>query len=56
MPLAGLAGEGSEARKSGNLFAAELSELGQFCDQGSCDDRPNAGHGREEIFLLSPNR
>src|SRR5579871_3200951 len=53
-PLAGLASEGGKARQSGDLFAAELPELGQLGDQCASDGRADARHRGEQVFLVAP--
>src|SRR3954465_6215217 len=43
LPLAGLAGVGRKAGEAGDLLLVEGAELGQLGDEGSGDDRSDAG-------------
>src|SRR3954462_15229050 len=54
LPLAGLAGVGRKACEAGDLLLVEGAELGQLGDEGSGDDRPDAGDGGEEVLLVAP--
>src|SRR3954454_23544391 len=54
LPLAGLAGVGGKGCEAGDLLLVEGAELGQLGDEGSGDDRSDAGDGGEEVLLVAP--
>src|SRR4051812_45567058 len=54
LPLAGLAGGGGKACEGGVLLLVEGAERGQLGDEGSGDDRSDAGDGGEEVLLVAP--
>src|SRR5262249_35762082 len=53
-PLAGLASEGREAGKSGDLFAIEIAEFGQLADQSARDNWSDARDRGEQVLLCTP--
>ena len=42
--------------KRSNLFAIQVPQLRQLGQHGATNDRPDAGHTLEQIFLLTPDR
>jgi hypothetical protein len=48
--------ERGDSDQSRDLFAVELSQLGQLGKQGTANDRTNPGDTSEQVFVLLPDR
>src|SRR6186713_3476435 len=55
LPLAGLAHEGGETGKRGDLSAPERSQLRHLGDESARGDRADAWNGGEQVFALAPH-